>query len=106
MKQKLKHDTIAFKNQTYLCIDAARYVKEEVTSICVTRLYQKCKNNGIESQYRSNEQDRRFSKRNYTSYRNLNLWVGQEKLEEFIHVYDENNEVFTSEILDDVEEVL
>lgn len=35
----------------------------------------------------------------------LNLSVGQEELEAFIHVDDENSEVFTTEFLNYVEEL-
>ncbi len=36
----------------------------------------------------------------------LNLFVGQDKLEEFVHVDDENSEEFAAAILEDVEELL
>ncbi len=36
----------------------------------------------------------------------LNLFVGQDELEKFVHVNDENNEEFTAAILEDVEELL
>ncbi len=36
----------------------------------------------------------------------LNLFVGQDELEEFVHVDDENSEEFTTEVLEDVEELL
>ncbi len=36
----------------------------------------------------------------------LNLSVGQDELEEFVHVDDENNEEFAIAILEDVEELL
>jgi len=36
----------------------------------------------------------------------LNLSVGQDELEEFVHVNDENSEEFTTAILEDVEELL
>ncbi len=36
----------------------------------------------------------------------LNLFVGQDKLEEFVHVDDENNEEFAAAVLEDVEELL
>jgi hypothetical protein len=36
----------------------------------------------------------------------LNLYVGQDELEEFVHVDDENNEEFATTILEDVEELL
>jgi hypothetical protein len=36
----------------------------------------------------------------------LNLFIGQDKLEEFVHVNDENNEEFTAAVLEDVELLL
>ncbi len=36
----------------------------------------------------------------------LNLYVGQDELEEFVHVDDENNEKFAAAVLEDVEELL
>ncbi len=36
----------------------------------------------------------------------LNLFVGQDELEEFVHVNDENNEKFATTVLEDVEELL
>jgi len=36
----------------------------------------------------------------------LNLFVGQDELEEFVHVDDENNEEFTTVVLENVEELL
>jgi len=36
----------------------------------------------------------------------LNLFVGQDELEEFVHVDDENSEEFVVAILEDVEELL
>jgi hypothetical protein len=36
----------------------------------------------------------------------LNLSIGQDELEEFVHVDDENNEEFTVAVLEDVEELL
>ncbi len=36
----------------------------------------------------------------------LNLFVGQDELEEFVHVDDENSEEFAAAILEDVEELL
>ncbi len=36
----------------------------------------------------------------------LNLSTGQDKLEEFVHVDDENSEEFTVVVLEDVEELL
>ncbi len=36
----------------------------------------------------------------------LNLSVGQDELEEFVHVDDENNEEFAVAVLEDVEELL
>jgi hypothetical protein len=35
----------------------------------------------------------------------LNLFVGQDELEEFIHVDDENSEEFAAAVLEDVEEL-
>ncbi len=36
----------------------------------------------------------------------LNLSVGQDELEKFVHVNDENNEEFAAAILEDIEELL
>ncbi len=36
----------------------------------------------------------------------LNLFVGQDELEEFVHVDDENSEEFATAVLEDVEELL
>jgi hypothetical protein len=36
----------------------------------------------------------------------LNLSIGQDELEEFVHVDDENNEEFTAAVLEEVEELL
>jgi len=36
----------------------------------------------------------------------LNLSVGQDELEEFVHVDDENNEEFAAVVLEDIEELL
>jgi len=36
----------------------------------------------------------------------LNLFVGQDELEEFVHVDDENSEKFAATVLEDVEELL
>ncbi len=36
----------------------------------------------------------------------LNLSIGQDELEEFVHVNDENSEEFTAAVLEDVEELL
>ncbi len=36
----------------------------------------------------------------------LNLFVGQDELEEFVHVDDENSEEFATSVLEDVEELL
>ncbi len=36
----------------------------------------------------------------------LNLSIGQDELEEFVHVDDENSEKFTAVVLEDIEELL
>ena len=40
------------------------------------------------------------------SFKALNIPIDESTLDEFVHVYDENSEEFSHEILDDVNEVL
>ena len=40
------------------------------------------------------------------SFKALNIPIDESTLDEFVHVYDENSEEFSHEILDDVNELL
>ena len=40
------------------------------------------------------------------SFKVLNILIDESTLDEFVHLYDENSEEFSHEILDDVNEVL
>ncbi len=79
-------------------------------AIRVTKFYQKCiyqgRNNDIRSRSGSSERDRGFSDQSCTSYRSFKYFRWADKLEEFVHVGDENSEEFATTVLEDVEELL
>ncbi len=77
-------------------------------AIRVTKLYKKCiyqgENNDIRSRSGSSEQD--LGTKVAQAIVALNLYVGQDELEEFVHVNNGNNEEFVAAVLEDMEKLL
>jgi hypothetical protein len=89
--------------------DAANYVKDIWDSVCQTSIknvFVKVELMNLELELEaSNEVDdlcTEFSK----AKESLNLFVDPSKLEEFIHIDDEDNEEYAIVVLEDVEELL
>jgi len=108
--RRLRHDAIgvAYGNLVHL-LDAASYVKEAWQSVSPSSI----KNAFIKVEIMTLEVDQEAMNEIEDlvtevaqAIAALNLSVGQDELEEFVHVNDENNEEFTTAILEDVEELL
>jgi hypothetical protein len=99
---------VAYKNPTHM-LDAANYVKEAWQSVSPNSI----KNAFIKAEIMTLEADQDgvneiedLATEVAQAMADLNLYVGQDELEEFVHVDDENNEEFVAAILEDVEELL
>jgi len=99
---------VAYRNPAHL-LDAASYVKEAWQSVSPSSI----KNAFIKAEIMTLEVDQEAVNEIEDLVTEvaqaivaLNLSIGQDELEEFVHVDDENNEEFAIAILEDVEELL
>ncbi len=99
---------IAYENLTHL-LDAASYVKEAWQSVSPSSI----KNAFIKVEIMTLEVDQEAVNKIEDlrtevaqAIAALNLSVGEDELEEFVHVNDENSEKFAAPILEDVEKLL
>jgi hypothetical protein len=99
---------VAYENPTHL-LNAASYVKEAWQSVSPSSI----KNAFIKAEIMTLEADQEavneiedLVTEVAQAIATLNLSVGQDELEEFVHVDDENSEEFAIAILEDVEELL
>jgi hypothetical protein len=99
---------VAYENPTHL-LNAASYVKEAWQSVSPSSI----KNAFIKAEIMTLEADQEavneiedLVTEVAQAIAALNLSVGQDELEEFVHVDDENSEEFAIAILEDVEELL
>jgi hypothetical protein len=108
--QKLRHGAtgVAYGNLAHL-FDAASYVKEAWQSMSLSSI----KNAFIKAKIMTLEFDQEvvnmiedLRTEVAQAITALNLFIGQDELEEFVHVDDENNEEFVATVLEDVEELL
>ena len=108
--RRLRHGVagVAYGNPAHL-LDAASYVKEVWQSVSPSSI----KNAFIKAEIMTLEFDQEgvneikdLAAEVAQAMAALNLYVGQDELEEFVHVNDENSEKIASAVLEDVEEPL
>jgi hypothetical protein len=99
---------VAYKNPAHL-LNAVSYVKEAWQSMSPSSI----KNAFIKAEIMTLEADQEVVNEIEDlvtevaqAIVTLNLSIGQDELEEFVHVNDENSEEFTTAVLEDVEELL
>jgi hypothetical protein len=99
---------VAYENPAHL-LDVASYVKEAWQSMSPSSI----KNAFIKAKIMTLEADQEvvnkiedLGTKVAQVIAALNLYVGQDELEEFVHVDNENNEKFAVPVLEDVEELL
>jgi hypothetical protein len=99
---------VAYGNPTHL-FDVASYVKEAWQSVSPSSI----KNAFIKAEIMTLEADQEavneiedLGTEVAQAIAALNLYVGQDELEEFVHVDNENNEEFAVTVLEDIEELL
>jgi hypothetical protein len=99
---------VAYGNPAHL-LDAASYVKEAWQSVSPSSI----KNAFIKAEIMTLETDQEAMNEIEDlvtevaqAIATLHLSIGQDKLEEFVHVDDENSEKFATTVLEDVEELL
>jgi hypothetical protein len=99
---------VAYRNPTHL-LDATSYVKEAWQSVSPSSI----KNAFIKAEIMTLEADQEevneiedFGTEVAQDVAALNIFVGQDGLEEFVHVDDENSEEFAAVVLEDIEELL
>jgi hypothetical protein len=99
---------VAYENPVHL-LDVANYVKEAWQSVSPSSI----KNAFIKAEIMTLEADQEavneiedLGTEVAQAITSLNLSVGQDELEEFVHVDDENSEEFVAAVLEDVEELL
>ncbi len=99
---------VAYRNPAHL-LDAANYVKEAWQSVSPSSI----KNAFIKAEIMTLKADQEavneiedLVTEVAQAIAPLNLSVGQDELEEFVHVDDENSEEFATVVLEDVEELL
>jgi hypothetical protein len=99
---------VAYINPVHL-LDVASYVKEAWQSVSPSSI----KNAFIKAKIMTLEADQEVVNKIEDlgtevaqAIATLNLFVGQDKLEEFVHVDDDNSEEFAFAVLEDVEELL
>jgi len=99
---------VAFGNPAHL-LDAASYVKEAWQSVSpssIKNAFIKAKIMTFEADQEAVNEIEDLGIEIAQAITTLNLSVGQDELEEFVHVDDENSEKFASTVLEDVEELL
>jgi len=108
--QRLRRDAarIAYGNLAHL-LDATNYVKEAWQSVSpnsIKNAFIKAKIMTLEADQETVNEIEDFVTKVTQAIAALNLSVGQDELEEFVHVDDENSEEFATAVLEDVEELL
>jgi hypothetical protein len=99
---------VAYGNRAHL-LDAASYVKEAWQSVSpnsIKTAFIKAKIMTLEADQEAVNEIEDLMTEVAQAIATLNLSVGQDELEEFVHVNDENSEEFATAILEDVEELL
>ncbi len=99
---------VAYENPTHL-LDVASYVKEAWQSLSpssIKNAFIKAKIMTLEADQEAVNEIEDLGIEVAQVIVALNLFVGQDDLEEFVHVDDENNEEFAAIVLEDVEELL
>jgi len=108
--QRLRRDAagVAYGNPAHL-LDATNYVKEAWQSVSpnsIKNAFIKAKIMTLEADQETVNEIEDFVTKVTQAIAALNLSVGQDELEEFVHVDDENSEEFATAVLEDVEELL
>ncbi len=99
---------VAYGNPAHL-LDAGNYVKEAwqfVSPSSIQNAFIKAKIMTLKVDQVTVNEIEDLGTKVAQAIATLNLSVGQDKLEEFVHVDDENNEKFVAAVLEDVEELL
>jgi hypothetical protein len=99
---------VAYGNPAHL-LNAASYVKEAWQSVSpnsIKNAFIKAKIMTLEADQEAVNEIKDLGTEVAQAIATLNLYVGQDELEEFVHVDDENNEEFAAAVLEDVEELL
>jgi uncharacterized protein YigA (DUF484 family) len=99
---------VAYGNPAHL-LDAASYVKEAWQSMSpssIKNAFIKAKIMTLKADQEAVNEIEDLVTEVTQAIAALNLFVGQDELEEFVHVDDENNEKFAAAILEDVKELL
>jgi hypothetical protein len=99
---------VAYENPGHL-LDVASYVKEAWQSVSpssIKNAFIKAKIMTLEADQETVNEIEDLGTKVAQAIAALNLYVGQDELEEFVHVDDENNEEFAAAVLEDVEELL
>jgi hypothetical protein len=107
---RLRRDAagVAYGNPTHM-FDAASYVKEAWQSVSpsfIKNAFIKVEIMALEADQEAVNEIEDLMTEVAQAIAALNLSVGQDELEEFVHVNDENSEKFTTAVLEDVEELL
>jgi hypothetical protein len=99
---------VAYGNPAHL-LDAMSYVKEASQSVSpssIKNAFIKAKIMTLEADQEAVNEIEDLVTKVAQAITILNLSVGQDELEEFVHVDNENNEEFAAAVLEDVEELL
>jgi hypothetical protein len=99
---------VAYGNPAHL-LDATSYIKEAWQSVSpssIKNAFIKAKIMTLEADQEAVNEIEDLVTEVTQAIATLNLSVGQDELEEFVHVDDENSEKFTAAVLEDVEELL
>ncbi len=99
---------VAYGNPTHL-LDAASYVKEAWQSVSLSSIknaFIKAKIMTLEADQEAANEIEDLGTEVAQIFATLNLSIGQDELEKFVHVDDENSEKFAATVLEDVEELL
>jgi len=99
---------VAYGNPVHL-FDATSYVKEAWQSVSpsfIKNAFIKAKIMTLEADQEAVNEIKDLGTEVAQTITTLNLSIGQDELEEFVHVNDENSENFAAAVLEDVEELL
>jgi adenine-specific DNA methylase len=108
--RRLRRDAtgVTYRNPAHL-LDAASYVKEAwqfVSPSSIKNAFIKAKIMTLDADQEAMNEIEDLGTEVAQAISTLNLSIGQDKLEEFVHVDNENNEKFTAAILEDIEKLL
>ena len=99
---------VAYGNPAHL-LDAASFVQEawqSVSSVSIKNAFIKADIMKLDADEEVQNENEDFERDVAQSIAEMNLGIGQDELEEFVHVDDENSEEFATAVLEDVEQLL